>query len=112
MACFFNQETAIRAKNITERCLSGIDNAKPYTARLVEKFLEAETIHSIWSHQHGLLMLILPNMFGLLSNYALMQDQRILLLSKTWGMHFVNIEAIFPKEYSISSSHICLTSEW
>ncbi|GFS81685.1 hypothetical protein TNCV_2706391 [Trichonephila clavipes] len=74
------------------------DNARPHTARLVENFLEAETKQRM-ERQHAQLILMRSSMLGAHSDDALLQDQGILSLSKTWRSHFVTIATVFHEGF-------------
>ncbi|GFV81383.1 hypothetical protein TNCV_2033921 [Trichonephila clavipes] len=51
-------------------------------------------------------------MFGTCSDDALLRDQGRLLLSETWRLHFLRSGTVFPKVWSITSSHPWQTGEF
>ena len=63
--------------------------------------------YSVWSGQHARLISIRLNMFGTHSNDALLQNQVLLLLSKTWRQHFFKSGTVFLKIWWITSSDPC-----
>ncbi|GFW52500.1 hypothetical protein TNCV_404281 [Trichonephila clavipes] len=71
-------------------------NIIPYMALLVENLIETETIqHTKWpafSNDLDRIKHVWTHSID-----ALLQDQGLLLLYKTWRLHFVKSETVFPK---------------